>query len=248
MTAILLMFKNHLLKSLFVLPVLCIGLLTACQTPPSKIVGKPASRPLIKVPQNAMKVKTRASSYIYFSPIPKEDRTVYIAIQNDSGSNVFDARPWLIESLQSKSFKIVDNIDQANVVLRANVLRVGKTRGDTAQVLLDSEFGNSTEILSMTSAPNGSAQPVPNNDAVVLDLQYFERNELIIPAEVVPRKSMLDITDIQLLLLCNTSRWERFQTRIVSIMFESSAPISDRFNVLGQSIEKANTDIIRGLS
>lgn len=238
------MLKRHALKYFLVLPLLSAGLLMGCQTP----AKTPSQQVLVKVPQNGMKVKTRASSYIYFNSIPREDRTIYISVQNDSGSELFNVQPWLVESLQSKHFVVVNNIDDANVVLRANVLRVGKMPNETAPVLLESEFGNSTEILSMTASPNASTAPVPNNEAVVLDLQYFERNELITPKEVVARTAMLKLTDVQLLLLCNTNRWERFQTRIVSIMFESHAPLSDKLNVLGQSIEKANTDIIRGLS
>lgn len=238
------LFKTSLsaVKNLLIFSAVCMGLLSACQAP-SKLPTSPS-----KVSQNAMKVKTRSSSFIYLTTIPKEERTVYIATQNDSGSDIFDIKPWLTESFQQKSFTVVDNIDQANVVVRANVLRLGKVRGDGAQALLDSEFGNSTPLFSMTEVTPGSKEPLPNNTALVLDIQYFERNHLIDPALVKPRRSMNGLTDIQLLLLCNTSRWERFQTRIVSIIFDSSAPVETQLNVLAQSAEAANTDIVRGLS
>ena len=208
--------------------------LTACQVPPKK---KPTTPTSITVSEQAnIKVKTRASSYIYLAPIPKEKRTVYISLQNDSGTDVFNVEPWLAQSLQEKSFKVVNNLDEANVVLRANLFRVGKTHVDTAQALLESEFGNSTDLLTLEPMPN-STQPLPNNVAVVLDLQYFDRKELIDPALAKPRTSMTHLSDIQLLLLCNTHRWERFQTRIITIAFENPAPLANKLNALGQFIE-----------
>lgn len=224
-------------------------LLTACQ-PPQK---KPTTSPTVVNESNKLinkqpiKVKTRASSYVYLTPIPKEERTVYIAIQNDSGTDAFDIRPWLAQSLQSKSFRIVNNLDEANLVLRANLFRVGKIRGDAAQALLDSEFGNSTELLALEPKPD-STKPLPNNTAVVLDLQYFDRKEPLDPALAKPRSSMTHLTDIQLLLLCNTYHWERFQARIVTVEFDSPVSLAEQFNALGEAAATANADIIRGLS
>lgn len=236
------MLKNHFFKCGFLLSVLCMSLLTACQAPSTTHTSQKA-----KVAQNEMKVKTRTSSFIYFAPIAKKDRTVYISVQNDSGSNVFDIKPWLAESFQKKSFVVVNNVDMANVVVRANLFRVGKVNNENAHLLLDSEFGNSTQMLYTEPQP-GATEPLPNNDALVLDIQYFERNNLINPAEVKPRSSMAGLSDIQLLLLCNTSRWERFQTRIVSVVFGSPAPMAEKLKALGFSAENANSDIVRGLS
>ncbi|MES2204016.1 MAG: complement resistance protein TraT [Pseudomonadota bacterium] len=229
---------------------LCAGLLVACQTPPKSKPTSPTTVNESDISINAqpLKVKTRASSFIYLTPIPKEERTVYISIQNDSGTDAFDIQPWLTQSLQEKSFKVVKNLDEANLVLRANLFRVGKIRGDAAQALLDSEFGNSTELLTLESAPNSSAKPLPNNIAVVLDLQYFDRKESIDPQLAKPRSSMTNLTDLQLLLLCNTYRWERFQTRIVAVEFDSSTSLSEQFSALGQAASNTNADIIRGLS
>jgi hypothetical protein len=225
--------------------VLCLSftLLTACQVSPKKVATPNAT----KVTQPAVKVKTRASSYVYLTPIPKEERTVYISLQNDAGTDAFDPTPWLIKSLEEKSFVIVDNIDKANVVLRARLFRVGKINNGDADALLNSEFGNSTQLLSLEASP-GATQPLSNNDAVILDLQYFDRNELVDPLQVKPRSSMNNLTDTQLLLLCNTSRWERFQTRIIAITFENTSSQQEIFSVLGQSIVSANSDIVRGIS
>ena len=223
------------------------GLLTACQTPPKLTSPTKVNVTDPIIDAQAMKVKTRASSFIYLTPIPKEERTVYISIQNDSGTDLFDVKPWLAQSLQEKSFKVVKNLDEANIVLRANLYRVGKIRGDAAQELLDSEFGNSTELLTLEPVP-GSTKELPNNLAIVLDLQYFDRKDLIDPALAKPRASMTSLTDLQLLLLCNTYRWERFQSRIVTIALDSPAPLAEQFAALGKAAATANTDTIRGLS
>lgn len=239
------MLKKYSLQALILS--LGISLLTACQTVPKLASPSSAKTPGSMINAVPMKVKTRASSFVYLTPMPKEARTVYISLQNDSGTDAFNIQPWLTHSLQAKSFKVVQNLDEANVVLRANLFRVGAIRGDASQELLDSEFGNSTQLLTLQPLPN-STQPLPNNDAIVLDLQYFERKELINPALAKPRASMTNLTDLQLLLLCNTYKWERFQTRIVSIVFGSHAPLSEKFDALGKAAADGNSDIVRGLS
>ncbi len=200
-----------------------------------------------KVTQPVAKVKTRASSYVYLTPIPKEERTAFITIKNDAGVYDFDLQTWLSKSLEEKSFTVVDNIDKANLVLRANLFRVGRVSQNDATELLDSEFGNSTQILSPDAMPNNS-QPMTNNQAVILDLQYFGRNDLLNPELINPRSSMNNLTDTQLLLLCNTARWERYQTRIIAVTFDNNMPQQDIYTSLGQAITTANTDIVRGLS
>lgn len=218
---------------------LSVTALTACQPPAT--TQQPAA------PQVSTKVKAHASSYIYLATIPKEQRTVYIITKNDSGTDGLDIKTWIAKGLQQKSFVVVDNIDKANVAIRINTFRLGKIQSDMAAPLLDSEFGNSTSFLSMTPAPDAK-QPLPNNTALVLDIQYFERKKLIDPAQVTGRQSMSDLSDIQFLLLCNTTRWERFQTRVVSIAFDNDAPTEQVFNTLGSSAATANADSVRGLS
>lgn len=229
------MLKQYLRTALFFLFSMIV--LSACQTP--------AKQPTLS--QTPIKVKTHASSYIYLSSIPKKQRTVYLTLQNDSGTDALQIKPWIVESLEKQSFVIVDNLDKANVAIRINTLRLGKIENDLAPALLNSEFGNSTPLLRMAPAPQAK-KALPDNVALIVDLQYFERKNLISPKNVQPRHSMADLSDIQFLLLCNTTRWERFQTRIVSITFANHVPQEQIFSTLGNATAKANTDIVRGLS
>lgn len=215
-------------------------ILTACQTP-----KKQASLASI-----ALQVKTRASSYIYFSPIPVEQRTIYITTQDDADSDAVPIiKNWMTHRLTQLDFMVVNNLDQANIALRINTLRLGKINNDLAPALLESEFGNSTPLFDRYPSME-SALPTPNNTALVLDLQYFERKKLVHPDDVTARSSMTQLSDRQFLLLCNTTRWERFQTRIVSVVFNppptsSSAEVLD---TLSSTAAQANAEIIRGLS
>lgn len=214
--------------------------LTACQMP-----EKTKHTTLQQVPTN---VKTHSSSYIYLMPIPKAQRTVYITTQNDSGEeDATNVKKWIAQSLQQKSFVVVDNLDQANLAVRINTLRLGKVSNDMIAPLLASEFGNSTPLISMSQTPDAK-QPPAKNTALILDLQYFERKKLIDPTQVTARHSMADLSDLQFLLLCNTTRWERFQTRIVSIVLENMSSQEQLLNTLNASAAKTNADIVRGLS
>lgn len=233
------MLKKHSL-SCFVLS-LSLSLLTGCQTThKSAVLNNTQAIP-------AANVKIKTTSYIYLNPLPKEDRTIFISIKNDSGTNVFDPQPWLVKSLQERSFKLVNNIDEANVVLRANLFRVGNINKKDAAILLGSEFGNSAELISPDSLSDTTAATQSEN-VIILDLQYFDRRNLVDSAQAKARTSMANVTDTQLLLLCNTSRWERFQSRIISMTADKNLSQQEKFSILGQSIANANTDILRGLS
>ncbi|MCD8543172.1 MAG: complement resistance protein TraT [Gammaproteobacteria bacterium] len=202
-------------------------------------------KPLCRCKKNAsqasnINVKTRSTSYIYFSPMSLEERTVYIAIKNDADNVDFNLRPWLVQSLEQKSFRVVDHIDEANIVLRANLLRVGKVNPNDIEELLDSEFGNSTQILSPALE-----QDKHQYDGVVIDLQYFARKHLRQAHQNIPRLSMEHLSDVQLLLICNSAQWERFQARIVAIAMDRSSSHEKVYAALGEAITQANTGMIK---
>lgn len=234
------MLKKYSLAFLFLF--LMLFSLSACQVPEKmkKQSAMASIEPLINI-------KTKSSSYIYLMPLPKQERSVFIEIQNNSGTDLFNLEPWLIASLEAKSFTITNNIDQANLVLRANLLRVGKVDDHESESLLSSEFGNSAPLISLEESSNISPSSMNKNDAIVLDLQYFARKKPVNPIEVNPRAAMENLSDLQLLLLCNTTYWERYQSRIISIAFDSQTKQEETFNRLGRSISESNSDSIRGI-
>jgi len=189
---------------------------------------------------SSINVKTRSTSYIYFSPMSLEERTVYIAIKNDADNPDFNLRSWLVQSLEQKSFRVVNHIDEANIVLRANLFRVGKINPNDIEELLDSEFGNSTQILTQ-----GLEKDKSKYDGVVIDLQYFARKHLLQANQKIPRLSMEHLTDLQLLLICNSAQWERFQARIVAIAMDGSSVQQKIYASLGEAITQANMDMIK---
>lgn len=169
-----------------------------------------------------------------------EERTVYIAIKNDADNVDFNLRLWLVQSLEEKSFRVVDHIDEANIVLRANLFRVGKVNPNDIEELLDSEFGNSTQILSPALE-----QDKNKYDGVVIDLQYFARKHLLQAHQNIPRLSMEHLSDVQLLLICNSAQWERFQARIVAIAMDTSSSHEKIYGALGEAIRQANKGMIK---
>ncbi len=231
------MLKKFLSRTLLLS--LTISLLTGCQVPAPR--ATPSKKPQASEP--AVQVKTRASSYIYLTPMPKEQRTVYIATVNDSNTDTFELEPWLVQSLQEKSFRVVNNIDQANLVVRANLFRVGKLNSNEAIEILNSEFGNSTQLLTSETQPN-----VINKEVIVIDLQYFDRKDLVGPALTTPRSSMYNLSDVQLLLICNSAYWERFQARIIALAKNEKFSQREVFTAMGKAIATANSDIVRGIS
>lgn len=212
-------------------------LLTSCQTP------NPETQ---NTPQHHAIVKTNASSLIYLNPLPKKARSVYINVINSSGTDSFDLEKYMKIALEKNKFTVVNNQAQANIVLRANLLRVGNVSDDTMAALLSSQFGNSISQISLLD-PADESQENAGDYVIVIDLQVFERIQRLTEIDTESAALPSDTAMVDTLRLNNTANWERHTTRIVSsvtdiVGLEQAAVLARQ----GEAVTKASENIIKG--
>lgn len=188
--------------------------------------------------------KTRASSYLYFNQLEDNQKTVYIDIVNSANTTEFNIEPFIASAIQRKGYNIIHNIDQANVVIRANLVRVGNFTDEETSDIRHSEFGNSAPKISLTKPEdiNGAL-----NYGAIIDLQAFERSIPITPKLDQPTEisSNINTSNDALLTYSNSMDWDRFQTRIITQELNTEQPQETVLHDLGDQIEQAFYDIIK---
>ncbi len=68
-----------------------------------------------------MQTKATMSQSIFIDPVAKSKQTIFVAMRNTSGQEI-DLESKILHKLQSKGYTIVDDPDNANFILQANVL------------------------------------------------------------------------------------------------------------------------------
>jgi len=104
-------------------------LLDGCATT-STLVGK-----------RNLDVQTKMSETIFLDPVAPERQTVFVQVRNTSDKQDFNIRDLVISNIRNHGYTIVNDPDQANFLLQANVLQVGKSDKGSADSALRSGFG-----------------------------------------------------------------------------------------------------------
>lgn len=183
-------------------------------------------------------IKTRASLFMYFDTIPDDLRTVYIRVQNNSGTDAFSLYPYLVGALQEQGYTVVTNLSQANLVVHANQLRVGTFPTNKAKELMQTDFGNSTQPIKLPT----EASTNPLNYAIIVDMQIFQRVNFIDPAST-PKTDIND--NVELITLNNTATWEHSQTRIITTGLHITETQKVILNELGREVSTATQNVLR---
>ena len=193
--------------------------------------------------QPAATQKTRASSYLYFNQLESTQKTAYIKTINSSSSDDFDIKPYITLAIQKKGYKVVENLSQANIVIRANLVRIGNFDNDQTTDIRRSEFGNSAPKIALTT-PEDTEEAL--NYGVIIDLQAYERSTPITPNSDETKETNSQRTEQeQLFIYSNTMDWDRFQTRIITQELNTTLPQEKVFESLGNQVEQALFDIIK---
>lgn len=93
------------------------------------------------VAKRNLDVQTQMSSTIFLDPVEPEQRTIFVDIRNTSDKPEFDLRPMVVQSLQSRGYRVIDSPSQATYWLQANVLQVGRTNARAANSAMNAGYG-----------------------------------------------------------------------------------------------------------
>ena len=133
-------------KKYIVVAVLATGMsgLVGCQTT-SKIIkyGK-------------LEVETKMSETIFLDPIEDEKKTVVLQIRNTSDKSGLDVESKIRLAIENKGYRIVNSPKQANIMIQANILQVGKSTLENPFEALSGGYGSGLEGFATGAALAGA--------------------------------------------------------------------------------------------
>lgn len=78
-----------------------------------------------------LQTNAKMTNSIFVDPVAKNQRTIFIAMKNTSGQNI-NLENGIIQGLQAKGYKIIDDPEKANFILMTNVLYLDQKRESNA--------------------------------------------------------------------------------------------------------------------
>ncbi len=202
--------------------------LTGCQT----------TQKLIK--HGKLETETKMSDTIFLDPIEDSKRTVLLQIRNTTDKRGLNIESSIKNAIEEKGYKIVRNPKEANIMIQANILQVGKSSLENPLSILTGGYGSTFEGMA-AGAMLGGAFSDSGRGALVGGLIGGAANTILDAAVEVVKYSM--VTDLQIsekadgnfvsessdaFLKQGTSsykksewqqktNWKKYQTRIISV-------------------------------
>lgn len=215
------------------------------------VIGCTATHTAIN--KRKLDVQTKMSSTIFLDPIHADKRTIFVQLRNTSDKAALDFEPCLVAALEEKGYQVVSRADNAQYLLQANVLSVGKTDLRAAEHALNGGFGaalvgagvgaavgslgrSSNEVVAggLIGAAVGTVTDAMIQDIVycaVVDVQISERvGSSVIVKEKTSAKLKQGTRGHREITSTERIDWKRYQTRIIStankvnLKFEKAAP------------------------
>jgi len=87
-------------------------------------------------------VQTKMSDTIFIEPVAADRRTVYISVRNTSDKPDFAVEPAIRRQIEAAGYRIVDDPDEAQFMLQANVLQAGRNSETAAAAAGEGGFGS----------------------------------------------------------------------------------------------------------
>ena len=197
------------------------------------------------VEKSDLDVQTRASESIFLEPVSPDKRVVFVSVRNTSDKDL-DIKTRIVERLRQSGYRITDDPEQAQFMLQANILKVGKINKEQSDSYLGAGFtgavvgdvlasdGHGTEgkILGAISGIIIDALVEDTLYTMVTDLQVRERPR---DNEIVTQQQSGSSTQGSGTSVTQSSgtaavEWKTYRTRIVStankvnLKFEDALP------------------------
>ncbi len=94
------------------------------------------------VAKRNLDVQTKMTDTIFIEPVRADQRTVYVSVRNTSDKPDFTIEPAIRMQLEANGYRVVDDPDQAQFMLQANVLQAGRNSETAAEAAASGGFGS----------------------------------------------------------------------------------------------------------
>lgn len=199
-------------------------------------------------------VQTRMSATIFLDPVSPDKRVVLVQVRNTSDKPDFDFESIIKNVVASKGYRLTENPDDANYILQANILQVGKADPSAADKAIASGYGgtadgfvagalaanalgggNNTNLgVGLLGALIGSVANAAVKDVtytIITDIQISERARSGVEVNEANSAQLVQGTSGSRIVTSNeTTDWKRYQTRIISsankvnLKFDEASP------------------------
>jgi len=186
-------------------------------------------------------VQTKMSSTVFLDPVSSDKHTVFLQIRNTSDKPELDLAHRVAEAMEARGYRIVPTLEQANYVLQANVLQIGKADMRAVECVLNQGFETAfSGANAYTSLNHLNTIYIDKGDqgavySMVADIQISERtgNTRVMQEKPKSRSKIKQEnlnSNIKEVTCTEKTNWKRYQTRILStatkvnLKFEKAAP------------------------
>ena len=118
------------------------------------LVGCNTTTKIIK--HGKLEVETKMSETIFLDPIEDEKKTVLLQIRNTSDKSGLDIESKIRLAVENKGYRIVNSPKQANIMIQANILQVGKSTLENPFEALSGGYGSGLEGFATGAALAGA--------------------------------------------------------------------------------------------
>ena len=118
------------------------------------LVGCNTTTKIIK--HGKLEVETKMSETIFLDPIEDEKKTVLLQIRNTSDKSGLDIESKIRSAVEGKGYRIVNSPKQANIMIQANILQVGKSTLENPFEALSGGYGSGLEGFATGAALAGA--------------------------------------------------------------------------------------------
>lgn len=94
------------------------------------------------VAKRELDVQTKMTDTIFLDPVSADRRTVFVQVRNTSDRPDFVVEPAIRSRIEAAGYRIVDDPDQAQYMLQANVLQAGRSSETAADAAGEGGFGS----------------------------------------------------------------------------------------------------------
>jgi hypothetical protein len=204
--------------------------------------------------KHGLDVQTKMSATVFLEPVAPGQRAVLVQVRNSSDQAAFDLQAGVEAALRAKGYRLVDDPAQAQYLLQANVLQVGRSSPSAAEQTFKSGFGGAlfggaVGALGTRAASKDSGAIIAGGllgaaaeavtGSAVRDVTYTIVTDLQVAERAIAGVSITESLEqdlgqgtggVRVLRTSEITDWKRYQTRIVStanrvnLPFEAAAP------------------------
>lgn len=206
-------------------------------------------------------VQTKMSATIFLDPVADHKKTIFVQVKNSTDKPAFDIQHQVKTAIINKGYKIVNDPDNAQYILQANILSVGQMdlraaehalNGGYGAALSGALIGGGVGALSSTHSDGlligalvgGAISTI--TDAMVKDVSFSAITDIQVSERVSGKVMVREKTHSKLSQGTSGTKeitsnerinWKKYQTRIISTA-----------NKVNLKFEKAQKPLIAGLA